>query len=75
MEKLYTVPEVAAHFRFTDETVWRKCRTNAWPHLRDGRNYRFSEQNIRDIKELMNPKPARIKARNAKDAFKSSLAA
>lgn len=75
MDPIYTVPEVAARFRRTDETVWRKCRENQWPHLKDGRNYLFTAQNIRDIEELMRPTPAKRKARNAKDAFKSSLAA
>lgn len=74
MEKLYTVPEVADRFRFTTETVWRKCRQNDWPHLREGRSYRFTSQNIRDIEELMSPTPAKRKIRNARQQFKQQLA-
>jgi hypothetical protein len=74
MDKLYTVPEVAGKFRFTTETVWRKCRENAWPHLREGRHYRFTQQNIRDIEDLMSPTPARRKARTARQQFKERLA-
>lgn len=58
MDQLYTVQEVADRFRFTTETVWRKCRTNEWPHERIGRNYRFSEQNVKDITELMTSRKA-----------------
>lgn len=74
MDKLYTVPEVADKFRFTTETVWRKCRENAWPHLREGRSYRFTPQNIRDIEQLMSPTPAKRKIRNARQQFRESLA-
>jgi hypothetical protein len=74
LDKLYTVPEVAERFRFTTETVWRKCRENSWPHLREGRSYRFTSQNIRDIEELMNPLPAKRKARSARQQFKERLA-
>lgn len=74
MDKLYTVPEVAEKTRFTTETVWRKCRDDAWPHLKEGRNYRFTAQNLRDIEELMNPKPAKRKIRNARAQFKERLA-
>lgn len=64
LERLYTVEEVAAKYRFTTETVWKKCRMydrgdlKGWPHQREGRRVRFTSENIREISERMNPAAA-----------------
>lgn len=67
-----TVPEVAAKFRYTTETVWKKCRMydtghpKGWPHKRDGRTIRFSPENIAAIEQVMEPAtPQRPKRRRA----------
>jgi len=63
-EKFLTVPEVAAKYRYTDETVWKKCRQysegfpQGWPHHRDGRTIRFSAADLEAIDKKMNPAPA-----------------
>lgn len=77
LDKLYTVPEVAERYRYTEETIWNKCRQHnagnpkGWPHLREGRVIRFTPENIRAIDDMMNP-AAPIKARKTK---RRSLAA
>lgn len=72
--RYYTVPEIADITRFGTETVWRKCRENQWPHLKMGRNYRFTEADRQEIENLMKPKPAQKKAaRTAKQRFKENL--
>ena len=64
MEKFYTVQEVANMYRYTKDTVWKKCRQyqdgspNGWPHHRDGKIIRFTEGHLSEIKSLMNPTPA-----------------
>lgn len=70
LERLYTVEEVAAKYRFTTETVWKKCRmeergdAKGWPHKREGRTIRFTAENISEIDNRMNPAaPARIPAK------------
>ncbi|MFI8412840.1 hypothetical protein ACIGB6_10220 [Paeniglutamicibacter gangotriensis] len=77
MEKLKTVPEVAERYRYTEETIWKKCRQyqqgfpTGWPHLRQGRDIRFTQENIEAIDAMMNPAPI-AKARKTK---RQSLAA
>lgn len=68
LERLYTVEEVAEKFRFTTETVWKKCRmydrgdVKGWPHKREGRSVRFTAENISEINDRMNPAhPAHLK--------------
>lgn len=64
MDKFFTVEEVAGRYRYTTETVWKKCRMHndgdakGWPHRRDGRVIRFTEADIEAIDKLMNPAPA-----------------
>lgn len=63
MEKFYDAPDVAGIFKCTTETVWRKCRDREWPHMRLGRNYRFSASDIHEIQELLRPKPVARKTK------------
>ncbi|MBM7847511.1 hypothetical protein JOE65_000739 [Arthrobacter roseus] len=59
-----TVLEVAERYRYTDETVWKKCRQysegdrRGWPHQREGRSIRFSEADIVAIDEKFKPQIA-----------------
>lgn len=77
MEQLKTVREVADRYRYTEETVWNKCRQHnhgnpkGWPHLREGRVIRFTQENIDAIDAMMSPATS-IKTRKTK---RRSLAA
>lgn len=68
-ENWLTVPEVAAKFRYTTETVWKKCRMydnghpKGWPHKREGRTIRFSPANVTAIEQSMEPVAAKITPR------------
>lgn len=63
-EIYYTAEDVAEITQYTVETVWRRCRMfqqgqpGGWPHRRDGRSIRFTQDDIDAIDELMNPAPA-----------------
>ncbi|QRQ79105.1 helix-turn-helix domain-containing protein [Glutamicibacter protophormiae] len=55
--KLYSAEDIAEIFGCSLETVWRKSRTLEWPHMRLGRRFRYSEEDIRKIQELLRPRP------------------
>jgi len=59
----YTAEDVAEKTRYGVETVWRRCRMyqqgkpGGWPHRRDGRSIRFTQDDLDAIDQLMHPKP------------------
>lgn len=46
---IYTADDVAKAFGVSREYVQQRCREKAWPHLRVGRRYRFTEDDFGDI--------------------------
>lgn len=62
-EVLYTAEDMAQKYRYTVETIWRRCRLyqkgekGGWPHRKDGRFVRFTQGDVDAIDELMNPDP------------------
>lgn len=59
---LYTSEDVARLMQLSIETVWKKCRNLEWPHMRVGRHYRFSDDDLVEIREMIRPaivRPAR----------------
>ncbi|MEZ2373084.1 helix-turn-helix domain-containing protein [Arthrobacter sp. RCC_34] len=64
--RTYTAPEISEFFRVGTETVWRKCRNREWPHMRIGRHYRFSAENISEIQQLLAPQPVSRAPRSRK---------
>lgn len=47
---------VATVFTVSVRTVWKKCRNGEWPHMKIGRLYRFSAEDIREITEITRPR-------------------
>lgn len=60
-EVFLTAADMADMYQYNIQTVWRRCRMyqegrpGGWPHFRDDRSIRFSEQHVADIRELMTP--------------------
>lgn len=54
-ETIYTAEEVARIFRVSVRTVWKKCRDRKWPHMKMGNLYRFTSDDLADIRDLMRP--------------------
>jgi hypothetical protein len=54
---LLTDREVAAIFRISWQQVQNRCRAGQWPHLRVGRQYRFTPEHIEQITELCTVTP------------------
>lgn len=63
IEPNFDAPDLAVIFKCTTETVWKKCRTGEWPHMKLGRNYLFSASDVHEIQELMRPKKVPRKTR------------
>lgn len=69
MEQFFGAEPVALLVKCSITTVWRKCRDGEWPHRKLGRFYRFSADDIREIQELMRPKPVARTNRRKRQAI------
>lgn len=71
--EIHTVDEVAEIFRRSRRTVLRRVRSGVWPALREGRDIFFGPEQIKIIRDLMDPAPA-AKPMTDREKFKANLA-
>jgi len=57
MSTWLTDHELAAEFGISWQQVQQRCRTGQWPHLKVGRKYRFTPEDVAQIIETFVVKP------------------
>lgn len=50
-EKWWSVADLAKMLNVSEATVRRRARTGSWPHQKIGRLYRFTDDDIQEIKQ------------------------
>ncbi|QCB97097.1 DNA-binding protein [Arthrobacter sp. PAMC25564] len=68
---LMTAADLAKRLNLTTATVYEKCKTGQWPHIKLGRSYRFTEEHYRAIIEP--PVPFKRPSRAARERFKGMI--
>lgn len=52
-EQWWSTEDLAQMLNISEATVRRRARTGQWPHQKIGRLYRFTNEDIQEIKELL----------------------
>lgn len=69
MSELLTPADLAAHFKVDDErTILEWTRRYSWPHIRAGRRFRWTPEQVAQIERLQTVTPEGVKAKDGRTA-------